>query len=161
MLDTTIIRDITETVNTSYEAVHHKTMTPEKAIGGVLNSSNPEWLHEDLNDAIDLGFEEYIKENPGDEFGDEYYNDETTYLIGFILNSEGLYEPDDKAEYSAIVNCPYTQIVKSKYVSKCSMCSMCYHGQGDLDTAGDQVAYTLPPDVFGDAEHLPITSLEE
>ena len=151
------ITDITETVNTCYEAIHGKTMTPNKAIGGVLNSSDPEWLHDDTTNAICPEYDQYIKDHPDDEYGDEYCdNGDDTYLIGFKLNSDNEYEPDVAAEYSAIVSSPYTQVVRSKYTSKCAMCSLCYPGQGDLDTPGDQITYTLPPDVFGDADHLPI-----
>ena len=153
--------DIRETVNAGYEMVHKKTMTPDKPITGVINSNVPEWLYDGLSMAVDLSFEEWVKEcNPTEEEIDCYESQDSTYLIGFILNSDNEYEPDPSEEYSVIISEIYAQVVLSKYVSKCAMCSLCFPHQGDLGTAGDQVTYTLPEDVFGDAEHLPITVLE-
>ena len=148
---------IKQTVNIAFEQVHKKTMTPDIAIGGVINSNGPEWLYEDLYNAINISYDEWVKEcNPSEEDKECYEEDNDTYIVGFVLNSEDEYEPDTEAEYSAIISSPYTQIIKSKWVSKCAMCSMCYPGQGDLDTEGEQVTYTLPPEVWGDTEHLNI-----
>jgi hypothetical protein len=127
---------------------------------GVCNSNTPEWIYEDTYDAIDPGYEEYIINNPDDEYGEEYYDDAPTHLIGFIRSKTlGEYETDQNAEYSAIVSEVYTQIIKSKYISLCAYCSPCYPDQGDLDTAGHIKAYTLPPDVWGDADHLEIEEI--
>ena len=155
--NTTQINDITETLNTAFEAIHKRTRTPDIPITGVVNTNVPEWLYDDMDGAINLSYEEWIKEyNPSDEEIDNYEPSDDTYLIGFILNTDDEYEPDPTAEYSAIVSSPYTQIVKSKWISKCGMCSMCYPGQGDIETEGLQTTYTLPHEVWGDAEHLNI-----
>ena len=153
--------DIRETVNVCYETLHKKTTTPEIPITGVINSNTPEWLYEEISNAIDLSYETWVDEcNPTEEEKDCYESQDDTYLIGFKLNSDNEYEPDPDAEFSVIVSEIYAQVVRSKFVSKCAMCSLCFPHQGDLDTAGDQVTYTLPEDVFGDAKHLPITALE-
>ena len=158
--NTTRIRDITETVNTCYEAIHKTTRPPDIPIGGVVNTNAPEWLWDDMDNAINISYENWIKEcNPSDEEIYCYESSEDTYLIGFILNSDDEYELDPNADYSAIVSSPYTQIVKSKWVSKCGMCSMCYPGQGDLDTIGEQLVYNLPPDLWGDVPHLNIEEI--
>ena len=155
--NTTQINDITETLNTSFEAIHKMTRTPDIPIGGVVNTNAPEWLYDDMDAAINLSYEEWVKEcNPSDEDKESNEECEDTYLIGYILNSDNEYEPDTTADYSAIVSSPYTQIVKSKWASTCGMCSMCYPGQGDLDTKGAQTTYTLPESVWGESEHLNI-----
>ena len=87
-----------------------------------------------------------------------------TMLIGFaetpsITNAwfdlaygKRLYAPDPDAEYSAIVGETYAQVVRSKWVQGCKLCSPCYPGQGDLQQngKGNYIAFTLPPDVWGD-----------
>ena len=152
---------IRDTLNVCYESIHKKTMTPEKPIVGVLNSNKPDYLYEGISDAVDLSYEEWVKDcNPSEDEKEEYMGDDSTYLFGFVLNSEGEYEPDTSAEFSAIVSGIYTQVIRSKWVSKCVMCSLCFPHQGDLDNAGDQVTFTLPPDVWGDATHLPISLIE-
>ena len=125
---------------------------------GVCNSNAPEWLYDDIGSAIDLGYEQYMAENPEDEYGEDYYDDAPTYLIGFI-KIDGLYEPDNAAEFSAIVSEVNTQVIKSKYISLCAYCSPCYPDQGDLGTEGYIKTYTLPPDVWGESEHLEIEEI--
>ena len=159
-MNTTRTNHITEALNTCYEQIHHKTTTPDEPITGVLNASRPDFLYEDMIDAIDLSLEQYIRDNPDDEYGDWYTEDDPTLLIGFRETGNGEYEPDPESDYSAIIDGIYIQIIRSKYVSRCAMCSLCFPGQGDLDTPGDQLTYTLPPDVFGDCDHLPIERLE-
>jgi len=141
----------------------------EKPITGVLNSNAPEFLYEEcLSKGIDLHYEEHCWECDNEEHDECFYDDEPVYLIGFKNLKLGVrkfdedgYEPDEEAEYSAIVSPTYTQVVRSKYVSRCALCSPCFPGQGDLDTPGEFLAYTLPPEVWGDAEHLPIIKIEE
>lgn len=130
-------------------------------ITGVLNSNAPEWLYEDIINGIDLDYDQYKKDNPDDEYGDNYEGSDSTYLIGFIKNDKDEYELDKTAEYSAIVGQVYTQVVMSKYVSKCSFCSICYPNQGDLDTEGVLMTYTLPLEVWGESEHLEIIKLPD
>ena len=150
-----------DAIDICFEQKNGHTRTPDTPITGVCDSSAPEWVYENIADAIDPDYEEYLVNNPDDEYGDEYYNDEPIYLIGFIRTATfDEYEPDPAAEYSAIVGPIYTQVVKSKWISRCVMCSMCYPNQGDLsDMVGYQVTYTLPPEVWGDAEHLPIEEI--
>lgn len=42
------------------------------------------------------------------------------------------------------------QVVWSKWVMECAWCSPCYPGQGDLDTYGSVIAYSLPEDEYTD-----------
>ena len=133
----------------------------EVPITGVLNSGKAEFLYEDCLNGTDVGYEEHLKECPNEEHDECYFNDEPTYLVGFRKNEKtGEFEPDENAEYSAIVMPIYTQVIRSKYVSRVELCSPCFPGQGDLDTPGEFLAYTLPPDVWGDGEHLEITEVQ-
>lgn len=139
-----------------------KYVESDTPITGVLNTNMPEFLHEDTINGIDLDYEDYINETiNNDPEGDNYEANDPTILIGFIKckpNEKDIveYEPDTDAEYSAICSDQYTQIVRSKWVSRTTLCSPCFPGQGDLDTAGDFLTFTLPPGVFGSAEHLNI-----
>ena len=143
---------------------------PKTPCVGVLGNNDPEWLHEDIHNGVDLAWEEHIltcTEEDHDMCGMDF--DTGTVLIGFIETDDEcktwfgiggdacnehmvVYAPDPKAEYSAIAGEIYTQVVHSKYVQNCVLCSPCYPGQGDLqmDGRGDFIAYTLPPDVWGD-----------
>lgn len=91
-----------------------------------------------------------------DEHSEEYnmgaYGSGETYLIGkWIVDSEGEYAPDLEGEYAAIVNFDSftVQVVHSKWVRRCALCSPCYPGQADLDCAGDYLAYDLPAEIYG------------
>ena len=73
-------------------------------------------------------------------------------IVGVINNSAisqlisgELYET---SEYSLIVGETYTQVVWSKQTKRCTLCSPCYPGQGDLDTPGDFLSYDLPPEAY-------------
>ena len=133
------------------------TVDSKVPIVGVINSTDPEFLYDDVLNGIDLSFEDFMKENP-DADPDDYIEDEATYLIGFIKVKD-MYEPNPNAEYSAIVSVPYTQIVASNFASKTQLCSPCYPGQGDLDNAGEFITYTLPPAVWGNRTILPIEEI--
>lgn len=139
---------------------------------GVVSNNQAEWLHEEIDAGIDLDYETLLQEYETDAEGffTEYYipDDEqegfdfgeymsmvdtakNTILIGsWKQNKEGLYEPDESGEYSAIVGEVYTQVVFSQYVTKASLCSPCYPGQADVPSDGEHLAYTLPPEVWGD-----------
>ena len=128
------------------------------AIIGICSTNAPEYLHDDIDNAINVDRILYRKKHPADWYLVDYPDvGNDTYLIGFVKDDNDEYEPDKTAEYSAIVERLYTQIIISKFVSKCALCSPRYSGAGDLDTAGDIITYTLPPEVWGDAEHLPIS----
>lgn len=121
----------------------------ESPITGVISSNEPDWLYDEAVKGNDVGFEEHLKKCKNQEHDECYNDDEPTYLIGFKKNTEGKYEPDPKAEYSAIVQSQYTQIIKSRYISRCALCSPCFPGQGDLETPGEFMTYTLPPEIWG------------
>jgi len=122
----------------------------EIPVTGVFQNNSAEWLHEDSFNGVDLAWEEHIAECSNEEHDDCFHQDgQSEFLIGYRKNEEGLYEPDPEAEYSAIVGEIYTQVLRSDWIIRCSLCSPCYPGQGDADTPGYFLAYALPPDVMG------------
>lgn len=137
--------------------------------GGVVNTNDVHYLYENViyGNYIDVHYEAYMAEKPDDidedEYNDMFYDDDFYYLVGFKINNEGLYYIDDNAEYSAIVTPFYTQIVNSKYLSYCNICSPCYPNQNNLDDDGDNETYALPPELYDDDldEHLEIYEIGE
>ena len=80
---------------------------------------------------------------------DCYNSDTGTLLIGgWKQDEQGKYFPNETSEYSLIVGETYTQVVWSKQTKRCTLCSPCYPGQGDLDTPGDFLSYDLPPEAY-------------
>lgn len=79
---------------------------------------------------------------------------ESRFLIGqWIKDDNGLYMPDPNGEYSAIVSYDAfmcVQVARSKYARRSALCSPCFPGQADLDTAGEYLAYDLPSDLYGE-----------
>jgi len=138
-------------------------------VGGVILTNNATWLNDELYNAIDLTFENYMLERPDDidvdEWDSMYIEDEAAYLIGFKKVHDGVYENvtyeiDEDAEYSAILSFPYTQVVQSKYLSYCNICSPCFPLQNNLDEKGIYETYQLPPDLFDDNDdHLEILEI--
>ena len=143
----------------------------EKPTTGVFQNNRCEWLWEDIDEGgISLSYYcwlEYEGRQDDDEALEEYgmgVMGVEDWLIGFVETTEEEeawywfdhigkgFKPEPKAEYSAIVGEIYTQVVRSKWVIRCALCSPCYPGQGDPDTPGEFLAYTLPPDVIGDAD---------
>lgn len=175
------------------------TVDSGKPITGVISCNSAEWLSEESQNGIDLGYEQYIEQarsehehyprrgfgegGPGcncedstecscggcetcDSLGEDYDDcGDGTYLIGsWKTADDGKYEPDTSGEYAAIYRAGsnVTQVVWSKFASRAALCSPCYPGQANLDTAGRYLAYALPPDMFGtDDEHLDIVRLDE
>lgn len=134
------------------------TVDSDIPITGVVLTHNPEFLHEDVVAGIDHDFEMHLLECNNEDHDMCYDNDDPTYLVGFQVDgnstsNETRYEPDDKEEYSAICTAMYTQVVRSKWVTRVALCSPCFPGQGDLDSEGDYLTYTLPPEVWGKTEH--------
>jgi hypothetical protein len=140
---------------------------------GVLNTNNCRNLVEEIydSDTINLSLEErlqYCKKEHGlsEDYDlqadplnvlEEYEYDrlcedsgEDTLIIGFKYNPETkLFEEDPEAEYSAVIREFTTQVVQSKYVTYCNKCSPCYPFQGDLESPGSILTFTLPPDLWG------------
>ena len=101
-------------------------------------------LHSDVVDDLifnfgtDLDYEEYVKENPEDECGDGYYNDEP--------DIEGEME---KVKYATswLGGALHFWIFESPYKTQCALCSPCVPNAGDLDNVGEDyvdVAYDVP-----------------
>ncbi|WAM22411.1 MAG: hypothetical protein OI717_00350 (plasmid) [Candidatus Methanoperedens sp.] len=139
------------------------TVSSESPITGVIDTTAPEYLSEEIDlHGIDLDFEEHCKECKR-EFHDECYETglSTSYLLGYKKDIKGDFVPDPDAEFSAIVNGNEntTQVTRSRWVSRVMFCSPCYPGQGDLGNSGDYLAYTLPPSVWGNHDHIQINEL--
>ena len=129
---------------------------------GVVHNLSPEWLMEDmLYDGIDLTYQDCMEEYADDPDAENICAeiDQSDYAYG--LNEEvcsveipdlplaEIKDPD--AEYVAISREINTQVLWSKWALRVQLCSLCYPGQGNLDSPGDQVwAYCPPPAVWGD-----------
>lgn len=128
----------------------------EKPITGVVTNNAVAWLNEEIATGIDVDYEAYERDNP-EGLSPEKLNDvlemwdasNSTYLIGdWRKDKDGLYEPEPTGDYAAIVGEVYTQVVFSHNVRRCSLCSPCYPGQGDLESEGDFLTYDLPADMY-------------
>ena len=153
----------------------------EKPVTGVWYNNEIEWLGDEIQDGIDLAWEEHVAECKGqcskcdcnhpegkcechgteaheydpveDEHGCCGPQESGDFYIGdWKERGDGDYDPDPDGEYSAIVREIYTQVVLSKWAIKGNACSPCYPGQAEPARTGDQVLYAPPPDLLGD-EH--------
>jgi hypothetical protein len=125
------------------------TVDSDKPITGVLNTNSIafEWL----SDEICLTCEEIEEETPEDEWEFiECSSDHTRFLGDWLKDDEGKYYPDPAGEFAAIEGEIYTQVVFSKVTKRVALCSPCYPGQGDLDSEGEFLAYTLPAELLND-----------
>ena len=136
---------------------------------GVFNANDIEFIWDEIDSAIDLTFEEALSDHKQecidedciDEdhlyFYEGYESDNPMYLIGFKQAGDGLWDPDESSEYSAILrqeNGPILQVVASKWVIRGALCSPCYPGQVDGDTDGKFLAFAPPPSIVGDNKKL-------
>ena len=124
-------------------------------ITGVVSNNIVFWLGGEIDNGIDLEYENHVKECEQCQKGEnceviemwEYSGD---ILIGdWIIDSDGLYDYDPEGEYAAICREIYTQVVYSKHTTKCLLCSPCYPGQGDIGSIGEFLTYTLPSELMG------------
>lgn len=127
-------------------------MTEETISTGVMTANKIPYLWDDMNNMINLSYEEWLIENsPTDDEKDLYCGDNDTYIIGYKLDeSTGKYEIDEAAEYSAIISEQYVQVTHSKVFAMCNICSPCFPFQNDLETPGENKTYALPLDLFDD-----------
>ena len=131
------------------------TVNSDIPVTGVFSMHNLEWICDDMDKGIDEEYEAHVRECPNEEHDDCFGDSDGsgTTLIGFVYNEETkLYDEDPTAEYSAIVSDTYVQVTKSSYGIRCELCSPCYPGQGDGDTEGDYLAYSIPPEVVGEQD---------
>ena len=146
-----------ETEGTIY---HYGVMIEKgKPTTGVFTLNMLEWIHDDMMDGVDLGYETYLDELPDDE-EPEYGGESGTTLIGFVETTadddkawyvigDKAWKPDPSAEYSAICGEYYVQVIASVWRIRGALCSPCYPGQVDGDTNGEVLAYSIPPEVVG------------
>jgi hypothetical protein len=139
-----------------------------KPTTGVFQNSKAYWLWEEIDNGSNFAWWQHLEYCEGNEDGDHDFcfeiDGSQTELIGFeqttnkeeswywLPKQEIGFMPDPAAEYSAIVGESYTQVVRSKWFIFCNLSSPCYPGQGDADSKGSFLAYSLPPDVIGEGE---------
>lgn len=112
-----------------------------------LKAGSPDATEEELNAKVEDEMEDHESNGP--------------FVLGYRLNTDGLYEPDPDAPFSASYS-PDSGVVTveaSKETTRCGHTSPCYvmsDGRGpcgDLDSDGDTVvAYTLPFSCWDDRE---------
>jgi len=128
---------------------------PNVTTTGVFQLNNLEFIDDDAWAGIDMALEEHLancKDYQAKGECDCGDIDADTHLIGFKKDDKGFFNPDKESEYSAIVrwDSNVVQVVQSKWGIHCALCSPCYPGQGDGDTPGEFLAFSVPPDVVGD-----------
>lgn len=146
----------------------------EVPVVGVVLNTEPEFLFDDLMGGIDVDWEEYMANCESGEDKEDVDWESGTTIIGYVespmkpelvmytyplaIGAGGkAFVPDPNAEYQAIVSEVYAQVLWSRYVQRCPLCSPCYPGQGDLDSKVEEAyaytsgftTYSLPPDVWG------------
>ena len=140
----------------------------DEVVTGVIQNNKCEFIHEDADNGINLRYEEakrqFDVEHENEEDEDckffEYDGERGDMLIGYYYDEKtDMYEIDEKAEYSAIVNYDshyVTQVTMSKYAVECHRCSPCYPNQGNIDDAssGCYTAFCPPPDAFGEFDEF-------
>lgn len=130
-----------------------KYVDSESPITGVISNNSIcwEWIEDECLTCQEI----YDDIENDDSLTDEEKQDQLdfmecdpchTKIMGdWILDTNtGQYDIDPNGEYAAIIREDVTQVVYSKYTKKCALCSPCYPGQGDLDSKGEFLAYTLP-----------------
>jgi len=120
---------------------------------GVIANNKIEFLGDELIDAVDLDFEAHLK-----ECKEEFHEVEgTAYLIGHKKNSDGLWESDLDAEWSAQVECDQyydTTVFHSHWVYYGMPCSPCAPGQVSIGEPGRFLCYAPPPDLFSEDSEI-------
>ena len=100
---------------------------------------------------IDAGMDAEEAEEQADTDAEDLDTSGGVQLYGsWKVDSSGQYSPDQEGEFAAVYysNDNYFQVIYSKHIAHCRLCSPCFPNQGDLDTAGQYATYTLPPDIF-------------
>jgi len=148
----------------------------EKPVISVVTNHQPEYLCNDIYEyGIDIDLVEYLASCESDEDIETVMDtwEQGTLIYGFrewlhegtglavaiklveehqpyaIVAGKKIFVPDHSCEYQAIVGEVYTQVLRSEWVQRVDLCLPRYPGQGDLDTPGDFLAYTLPKEIWG------------
>ena len=106
--------------------------------------------------------EECLEEWDEQDALDRIECDDHEKLLGdWKKNSDGLWEPDETGEFSAIVTSSTfacVQVVWSKWTTNVrAMCSPCFYGSADLDSGeGNIIAYTLPDYLLENQEFIDV-----
>jgi hypothetical protein len=140
-----------ETMQTNH---YGATVDSETPTTGVFGMNNLGWIGDDMfgMDAIDLAWEDHLAECKNEDHDHCGPQESGTILIGFMMGEDGKYIENPDAEYSAICGEVYVQVTRSKYALRCALCSPCYPGQGDADSPGEFLCYSVPPEVVGDCD---------
>ena len=129
----------------------------EKPVTGVLSIHDIDFSW--ITDDICLTCESIVQDIEDDDtLTDEEKEEELEYIEcdpchdkifgDWLQDSEGKYYPDPSGDFAAIERETVVQVVYSKHTARGALCSPCYPGQVDLDSAGDYLAYTLPADLL-------------
>jgi hypothetical protein len=167
-----------EDSNMTKHNIYGVTVDTEEPITGVIHNNSAEWLSDEIMNGVDMAWEDHLVECE-EEYHDHCGPQEMgTVFIGFMWEKDekgevqhrnaagevetGWWAPDPEAEFGAIVGETDTQIICSVWITRAHHCSPCYPGSADLGTPGEFLAYTFPPEMFGDNdEHLPIEEYTE
>jgi len=110
------------------------------------NSEHDECLPDDYD--FDLDELELVDYQEKDEYIDicDYH----VYYIGYMKDPENpeYYIEDPDAEYSAYIGEEYGFVTRSKYICKAAPGSPCIPHQVDLESEGNEWAFTLPEDIW-------------
>lgn len=118
-----------------------------KPTTGVTNLVNcPEWLFDDISSGVDLDLEHGLESGCLNQEDSEFWDSSnSTILFGGWSKVDGLYQPDESKDYSAIYNANYgtVQVVWSKTVKRFkSPCFQgCYPGQVDIESGESESGY--------------------
>lgn len=127
-------------------------VNPETGIryGVVSLNSLAEWVFDEffqsgVNLSYQAALDEWISEgNDPDSEDFEYESDEDTYELE---TSDGL-----KLGLSTLGGAYNVWVLESPHTVRCGLCSPCCPNAGNLDSYGEFVAYTLPPEWFRGGE---------
>jgi len=122
----------------------------EHPIAGVVQNNEIYYLGDEIQSGIDLQWEAHKRKCRKKDHDSCYDSDgEQEVLIGqWKRQGKKGWIPDITGEYAAIVGEIYTIVYWSRHTARHALCSPCYAGCGDIDTAGEFLTYTLPDDVM-------------
>lgn len=144
--------------------VNHYGMTvdSDSPVTGVISSNSISWecmdeehcltceeIFEEIENDDSLTLEEKQEEIESVECDSSHDK-----IVGeWLKDSDGKYYPNPEGEYAAIIRESVIQVVYSKHIAyNRALCSPCYVGQVDLDSEGQFMGYTLPPEMIYNPE---------
>ena len=119
-------------------------------VPGVFTNGDVDFLFDlDMDDVL---YQEHIAGCKKDEHDlCDTPEDTHEWLGGFTLVGEGgklLWARNLETNIAFDVSEIYSRVFASQWVIKSCLCSPCYPGQGDVDSNGEYLAYSFPPNTF-------------